>query len=73
MRISNRVKRNVSFSMMILGCLIILARLWQVVSSPDSATAWIKLAGITLLTYFCFESFNNYRRKIRKGILFGDK
>ena len=70
MRVSNRVKRNVSFTLLIVGILCIIARAWTVVIDPSSICAWFELVGIILLTYICFDRFMILRRRVRLGKLF---
>lgn len=73
MKISNRVKRNISLTLVIVGCAIFIARLIQVIETPSSGRAWFELFSICVLTYICFDSFSIYRRRVKRGILFGDK
>ena len=70
MRVSNRVKRNVSFTLLIVGVLCIIARAWTVAVDPSSGSAWFDLVGIILLTYICFDRFMIFRRRVRHGNLF---
>lgn len=73
MRISNKVRRNISFSLLVLGVSIIIARTLQVVENPSSGSAWFKLFGIIVLTFICFERFRQLKQLVEKGILFGSK
>lgn len=74
MKISNRVKRNITFALFVVGLLCMAARSVDVVQNPGSLMAWFKLASITLLTWFiCFDNFLIYRRRVKNGILFGTK
>lgn len=70
MKISNRVKRNISFILIIVGIACIAARAWDVITDPSSGRAWFKLVSIVVLTYFCFNSFRIYRARLKNGILF---
>ena len=69
--ISNTVKRNISATLLVVGVLCIIARIWGVVIEPKSVMAWFELGGMTLLTYLCFDNFMIYRRRIKNGIKFG--
>ena len=71
MKVSNRVKRNISFSLLMLGCAITVARAWEVVMCPESGRAWFNLFSIIFLTCFCFSSLRQYNRRLKRGILFG--
>lgn len=71
MMVSNRVKRNISGTLLIVGILCIIARIWDVAVSPKSGQAWFDLFGIIVLTYLCFDNFCIYRRRVKKGIKFG--
>lgn len=71
MPISNRVKRNLSQTLSIVGLLCIASRIWDVASDPSSGRAWFDLFGIIILTYLCFDNYMVYRRRVKKGILYG--
>lgn len=73
MIISNRVKRNISFTLMLVGVACIIARTVGVITDPHSGKAWLGLCAMLLLTYCCFDSFLIYRRRIKDNILFGSK
>lgn len=69
--VSNQVKRNISATLLVIGIICIIARIWGVIIAPKSGMAWFELAGITLLTYLCFDNFCIYYRRVKKGIKFG--
>ncbi len=71
MKISNRVKRNLTFTLLMLGVSIIIARGWTVALNPSSGKAWFNLCSITLLTYLCFDRFRTLQKRVNRGILFG--
>ncbi len=71
MKISNRVKRNISFVLTLLGIACIVADIWDVIIRPTSLKAWFDLCGMILMTYLCFDNFLIYRRRLKKGNLFG--
>lgn len=71
MQISNRIKRNISFTLSIIGLFCIASRLWTVFIAPSSGRAWFDLCSIILLTYICFDNYMIYRRRLRNGIKFG--
>lgn len=74
MKISNRVKRNISFTLFIVGLFCMAARSVNVVQNPHFFMTWFELTGITFLTWcICFDNFLIYRRKVKNGILFGSK
>ena len=73
MSISNRVKRNISLTLLILGCVCIISRAFDVADEPTSGKAWFHLCAIILLTYLCFDNFLIYRRRVKKGILYGSR
>lgn len=69
--VSNRVKRNISGTLCIMGVVCIISRIWDVCITPKSGQAWFDLFGIIVLTYLCFDNFQIYRRRVKKGIKFG--
>lgn len=71
--VSNRVKRNFSVTLLCIGLVCIISRAWDVALSPESAKTWLKLIGIIVITYLCYDNFNIYQRRIKRGILFGDQ
>ncbi len=74
MKISNRVKRNISFTLFVVGLFCMAARSVNVLQTPASIMAWSEFAGITFLTWcICFDKFLIYRRRVKNGILFGSK
>ena len=73
MQISNRVKRNIFLTLLIVGLASIAGRVWDVVMAPSSGRAWFDLAGIVVITYLCFDNYKTYRRRVRQGIKFGSE
>ena len=71
--VSNRVKRNISATLVFIGIMCIAGRAWDVVMAPESGKAWFKLCGIIILTYLCFDSFCNYRRLVKNGVVKGNR
>lgn len=71
MKISNRVKRNISLTLLVIGLICIASRIWDVALAPSSGRAWFNLFSIVVLTYICFDNFLIYRRRVKKGIKFG--
>lgn len=72
MKISNRVKRNISLTLFVVGLFCMGARSVNVLQNPKSFMAWFEFAGIAFLTWcICFDNFLIYRRRVKKGILFG--
>lgn len=71
MKVSNRVKRNLSLVLTAIGCMCIAGRAWDVAMEPLSKMAWFNLAGVVILTGACVDNFLIYRRRIKRGILFG--
>lgn len=61
--LSCKVKRNISGTLLVVGVICVIARLWDVVMEPDSGRARFELCGMGVLTYLCFDSFMIYRRK----------
>lgn len=71
MKICNRVKRNISLTLTVVGIVCIISRVWDVAIAPLSVHAWFDLFGILLLTYICFDNYKIYQRRVKKGIKFG--
>ncbi len=72
-RISNRVKRNISLTLFIVGIACTVFRVWDVVLTSSSGRAWLNLFGIVLPTLFCFDNYLTFRRRVRSGIRFGSR
>ncbi len=73
MKISNRVHRNISGVCLTLGTLLISLCIWEVAINPSSGKAWFELCGMMLLTYLQLDNFISYRKRVKEGILFGNK
>lgn len=73
MKISNRVKRNISAVLLVIGILCIIGRAFDVVIAPKSGMAWFHLGGIIILTYLCFDNLRIYHRRVKNGITFGNR
>lgn len=73
MKISNRTKRNLQAILVLVGCGCIASRLWDVIVTPSSGKAWFELCSIIFLTVLCFGSFLTYYRRVKSGIIYGDK
>lgn len=72
-RISNRVKRNISLTLFIVGIACTASRVWEVALTPSSGRAWLGLLGIVLPTFICFDNYLTFRRRVRSGIRFGSR
>ena len=68
MRISNRVKRNISLILAILGCFIILARAWNLAMGDGT---WWEVVSAGVITFCAFIGYIDYRKKVVEGKLFG--
>lgn len=73
MKISNSVKRNISFVLLLIGIACIIARIWAVVIAPTSGQAWFELFGIVVITYLCLDRFLELQDRLKRGIKFGMK
>lgn len=71
--VSNRVKRNLSGTLFVLGLVIMGIRASNVVANFPSGVAWFEFIGITVLTWICFDNFTIYRRRVKKGFKFGNQ
>lgn len=69
--ISNRVKRNISGTLMVLAIILVIARAWNVILEPASGKTWFELCAMLLAVYICFDNFSIYRRRVNAGIKFG--
>lgn len=64
--ISDRVKRNISAICIVIGTVCVISRVWEVIISPKSGSAWFELSGSILILFICIDSYINYRRRIKK-------
>lgn len=64
--ISDRVKRNISAICIVIGTVFVISRVWEVIISPKSGSAWFELSGSILILFICIDSYINYRRRIKK-------
>lgn len=72
MAISNRVKRNISFCLTILGCVIIIARvLGPILTGHIDARGCFDIFGACVITYLAFDNFRIYSRRVKKNIRSG--
>lgn len=44
--VSNRVKRNISGTLLVVGILCVIARGWNLATNPTSGYAWFKTGGM---------------------------
>lgn len=63
--LSNRVKRNISATLLGVGILCVIARAWNLAMTPKSGYAWFETGGMALLTYICLDNYLIYRRRVR--------
>ena len=63
--LSNRVKRNISATPLVVGILCVVARAWNLAMTPKSGYAWFETGGMALLTYICLDNYLIYRRRVR--------
>ena len=74
MKISNRVKRNISCALTILGCVIIVAQtVTPIMNKAMTRQDWLNIIGALVITYCAFDNFKIYRKRVREGIIFGSK
>lgn len=74
MAISNRIKRNISFALTLVGCSIILARIIDPIMNQDiTGWNWFEIFGAIVITYCAFDNFNIYRKRVKAGIKFGSR
>lgn len=71
MKISNRVKRNIAFVLLLVGITCIIAQAWDVIVNPTSGRAWFELFGITVMTYYCLNRLQDLQNRLKRGIKFG--
>ncbi|MDE5877379.1 MAG: hypothetical protein K2H47_07800 [Muribaculaceae bacterium] len=73
MKLSNPVKRNISLTLLIVGIMCIIGRIWEIVMDPTSVKLWFELVSIIILTYICFDRFRVLQKRVRQGIIFGTR
>ncbi|MBD5287334.1 MAG: hypothetical protein HDS27_07395 [Bacteroides sp.] len=71
MKISNRVKRNISFTLLLVGTVCSVAWGWVVAMDPSSVRAWFELGGMIFLTSFSFSSYLEFRNLLKQGVMWG--
>lgn len=73
MAISNRVKRNISLTLTIMGCFIVLVRIIDpILSRTITGKNCFEIFGAIVITWCAFDNFKIYHRRVRNGILFGN-
>ncbi len=70
MKISNRVKRNLSLTLAILGFVCMGSFAVELVMDPKSAKLWFQFIGVVICTTSFLEAYRTYRRRVKNGILF---
>lgn len=65
MKISMKVKRNLSFCLLLIGCVCITYRACQVAMAPHSGKAWFELVAMIIITWPCLDSFIDKYRKAK--------
>ena len=74
MAVSNRIKRNISFALTIVGGFIILARIIEpIMSQAITDWNWFEIFGALVITYCAFDNLNIYRKRVKDGIMFGSR
>ena len=75
MRISNRVKRNISLTLAIIAVLCISSYLIEMVMEKQykSSHIWFKLFAMSVYSFCSFDNFIIYQRRLKRGILFGNE
>lgn len=74
MTVSNRIKRNISFVLTIIGCSIILARIiGPIMNQSISGRNWFEIFGAIVITWCAFSNFSIYRKRVKDGIIFGSR
>lgn len=73
MRISNRVRRNISFVLFLVGVACVIARGLELADELSSGMAWFNLFSIVFLTAVCFGRFRELQKRVRQGIIFGTR
>ena len=66
--VSDRVKRNIFATLLAIGILCIVARIWGVATSPKSGHAWFELFGTVVITYLCSIIFVSIDEKQRNNL-----
>lgn len=72
MAISNSVKRNISFSLFLIGCFIITYRIIDPILCHNiDGKGWFDIFGACVATFIAYDNFSLYRKRVKKGIRFG--
>ena len=72
MVMSNRVKRNISVPLTLLGCIIISARVIDpIMSGSIDGRGWFDIFGAVVITCLAYDNFKMYRDRVRNGIKSG--
>lgn len=72
MKVSNCVKRNITFALFVLGLGCSAARTCDLIVMPASGRAWFHLCSILFLTVICLFDCVRLHRLVKRGVKFGD-
>lgn len=66
--VSNKVKRNIFLTLSVIGTGILAARIFDFATG---AAEWWQPAVSAIILACCIKFYLNYRKAVKKGILFG--
>ncbi|MDE5627949.1 MAG: hypothetical protein K2I69_00115 [Muribaculaceae bacterium] len=59
--VSNKVKRNLSYTLFVLCCICIVANVWALFINPAEIAKWCKLVCYLMFAVIFFRNFTRFR------------
>lgn len=72
MKVSNRVKRNLSGVLSLIGVFCVVSRACDLWFDVGRVRSWVNLFFIVMITLYWIAQFNKYRRLWCDGHIYGD-
>lgn len=72
MKISNKVKKNISLALIIAGVIICVGCSLNIIMDYSSFNDFMQLCSAIGFTLIAYAYFSVYRERIKNGILFGN-
>lgn len=72
MKISNKTKRNIFLTLMIIGVLNGIGCILDIILDGSSLNDWMKLCAVLIFTFIAFAYYQLFKKRIKRGFLFGN-